>query len=112
MWLGLTESRLRLVINRPVFFFFCYRLIKMRVSAFLVLATLGLTYAYGFGGSEEKFIKKYAMMKVYESCFGLQVLKEVRKEMKEAAQKCAGFQNDFDGKFDLKSKFIDLFFYR
>lgn len=62
---------------------------------------VGLTFicaTFAFGGSEEKFIKKYAMMKVYESCFGAQVLKEVRKEMKEAAQKCSGFQPDFDGR--------------
>lgn len=66
-----------------------------------MLAFLGLSLictALAFGGSEEKFIKKYAMMKVYESCFGPQVLKEVRKEMKEAAQKCSGFTHDFDGK--------------
>lgn len=70
-------------------------------SSHEVLAFLGLALictASAFGGSEEKFIKKYAMMKVYESCFGPQVLKEVRKEMKEAAQKCSGFTNDFDGK--------------
>lgn len=67
-----------------------------------IFTFLGLTLIYSisaFGGSEEKFIKKYAMMKVYESCFGPQVLKEVRREMKEAAQKCSGFQPDFDGKF-------------
>lgn len=53
---------------------------------------------HGYGGNEERFIKKYAMMKVYESCFGSDVLKEVRKEMKEAADKCSGFSPDFDGK--------------
>ncbi|RZF48774.1 hypothetical protein LSTR_LSTR008123 [Laodelphax striatellus] len=39
---------------------------------------------------DDKFIKKYAMMKVYESCFGPEVVKEVRKEMKMATAKCSG----------------------
>jgi len=75
----------------------------MRGPSLLVVLAIVFTTANGFGGTEEKFIKKYAMMKVYESCFGLQVLKEVRKEMKEAALKCSGFQADFDGKNDLNT---------
>ncbi|XP_073981908.1 uncharacterized protein [Rhodnius prolixus] len=39
---------------------------------------------------DDKFLRKYAMMKVYEACFGQDVVKEVRMEMKAAASKCAG----------------------
>ncbi|KAI5715824.1 hypothetical protein M8J77_023129 [Diaphorina citri] len=39
--------------------------------------------------SDDRFVKKYAMMKVYESCYGPEVLKEVRKEMKAASAKCS-----------------------
>ncbi|KAK5645900.1 hypothetical protein RI129_004364 [Pyrocoelia pectoralis] len=46
---------------------------------------------YGFGGNEDRFIKKYAMMKIYESCFGNEVIKQIRSEMKAAASKCAAF---------------------
>lgn len=46
----------------------------------------------GFGGSEDKFIKKYAMMKIYESCFGSEVVKQIRKEMKAACAKCASYE--------------------
>ncbi|KAL1449745.1 hypothetical protein WDU94_002225 [Cyamophila willieti] len=41
--------------------------------------------------SDDRFVKKYAMMKVYESCYGPEVLKEVRKEMKAAASKCSTY---------------------
>ncbi|KAK6641987.1 hypothetical protein RUM44_013710 [Polyplax serrata] len=58
----------------------------------LLIALACFRTVSGLGGSEEKFIKKYAMMKVYESCFGPQVLREIRKEMREAAQKCSGEQ--------------------
>ncbi|XP_046392624.1 uncharacterized protein LOC124160692 [Ischnura elegans] len=46
--------------------------------------------AAGFSGSEDRLIKKYAMMKVYESCFGSEVVDEVKREMKEACLKCSG----------------------
>ncbi|EEB20189.1 hypothetical protein Phum_PHUM604920 [Pediculus humanus corporis] len=55
----------------------------------LFVVCLWISTAQGFVGSEEKFIKKYAMMKVYESCFGPQVLREIRREMREAAEKCS-----------------------
>ncbi|XP_047108232.1 uncharacterized protein LOC124777023 [Schistocerca piceifrons] len=42
-----------------------------------------------FGGGEDRFIRKYAMMKVYESCFGADVVREVRQEMRAACAKCA-----------------------
>ncbi|XP_018571112.1 uncharacterized protein LOC108910840 isoform X2 [Anoplophora glabripennis] len=42
-----------------------------------------------FSGSEDRFIKKYAMMKIYESCFGEDVVKQIRKELKLACAKCA-----------------------
>ncbi|XP_050665589.1 uncharacterized protein LOC126965863 [Leptidea sinapis] len=38
---------------------------------------------------DDRFIKKYAMMKIYESCFGPEVVKQIRREMKEAYAKCA-----------------------
>ncbi|XP_063835308.1 uncharacterized protein LOC135084450 isoform X2 [Ostrinia nubilalis] len=42
-----------------------------------------------FANSDDRFIKKYAMMKIYESCFGPEVVKQIRKEMKEAYAKCS-----------------------
>ncbi|KAK7583749.1 hypothetical protein V9T40_004712 [Parthenolecanium corni] len=39
--------------------------------------------------TDDKFIKRYAIMKMYESCFGPEVVKEIRKEMKMAAAKCS-----------------------
>ncbi|XP_054272350.1 uncharacterized protein LOC128992676 [Macrosteles quadrilineatus] len=55
----------------------------------LLLVVTYCTSVFSFS-SDEKFIKKYAMMKVYESCFGPDVVKEVRKEMKVATAKCTG----------------------
>ncbi|XKL60271.1 hypothetical protein PGB90_001287 [Kerria lacca] len=40
--------------------------------------------------TDDKFIKRYAVMKMYESCFGSEVVREVRKEMKMANAKCNG----------------------
>ncbi|CAH1984939.1 unnamed protein product [Acanthoscelides obtectus] len=45
---------------------------------------------YAFAGSDDKFLKKYAMMKIYESCFGDEVIRQIRREMKQACAKCAG----------------------
>ncbi|XP_052121281.1 uncharacterized protein LOC113215864 [Frankliniella occidentalis] len=42
----------------------------------------------GYTGSDDRFVKKYAMMKVYESCFGPEVVREVRQEMRAASAKC------------------------
>lgn len=39
--------------------------------------------------SDDRFIKKYAMMKIYESCFGPEVVKQIRQEMKDAYTKCS-----------------------
>ncbi|XP_069702275.1 uncharacterized protein [Periplaneta americana] len=61
---------------------------------FRVLFSLVLVFwsasVRGFGGADDRYIKKYAMMKVYESCLGPDVVKEVRQEMKAACAKCAG----------------------
>ncbi|XP_047521174.1 uncharacterized protein LOC125060346 [Pieris napi] len=45
--------------------------------------------AFALGSNDDKFIKKYAMMKIYESCFGAEVVKQIRREMKEAYAKCS-----------------------
>ncbi|XP_014278128.1 uncharacterized protein [Halyomorpha halys] len=67
----------------------------MKIStAFLVL--FGIYHTTAFSG-DDKFLKKYAMMKVYESCFGQDVVKEVRMEMKVAASKCAGISPSAPG---------------
>ncbi|XP_034231691.1 uncharacterized protein LOC117639857 [Thrips palmi] len=44
--------------------------------------------AQAYTGSDDRFVKKYAMMKVYESCFGPEVVREVRQEMRAASAKC------------------------
>ncbi|KAJ3654914.1 hypothetical protein Zmor_014066 [Zophobas morio] len=60
----------------------------MKIIFILNLFTLILTVS-SFGGSEDRFLKKYAMMKIYESCFGPEVVKQIRKEMRAACLKCA-----------------------
>lgn len=55
---------------------------------FFILSAL-VVLAHCFGSTEDRFIKKYAMMKIYESCFGPEVVKQIRKEMKAACAKCA-----------------------
>ncbi|KAF5269314.1 hypothetical protein FQR65_LT02615 [Abscondita terminalis] len=57
----------------------------------IYLASCLVISIYAFGGNEERFIKKYAMMKIYESCFGTDVIKQVRAEMKAASMKCASY---------------------
>ncbi|XP_041973627.1 uncharacterized protein LOC121729239 [Aricia agestis] len=57
-------------------------LIKFLSLCFVCLATQA-------SSSDDRFIKKYAMMKIYESCFGAEVVKQIRKEMKEAYAKCS-----------------------
>ncbi|XP_050302907.1 uncharacterized protein LOC126740777 [Anthonomus grandis grandis] len=52
-----------------------------------------LVMVNAFGGSEDRFVKKYAMMKIYESCFGPEVLRQIRKEMKDACAKCAAYDS-------------------
>ncbi|KAK4879071.1 hypothetical protein RN001_007217 [Aquatica leii] len=60
-------------------------LVRIYLASYLVISI------YAFGGNEERFIKKYAMMKIYESCFGSEVIKQVRAEMKAASMKCASY---------------------
>jgi len=55
------------------------------------LVLLLVAQVYSFNG-EDKFIKKYAMMKIYESCFGPEVVRQIRREMKAACQKCASYE--------------------
>ncbi|RZC32779.1 uncharacterized protein BDFB_007256 [Asbolus verrucosus] len=63
----------------------------MKILILLNLFPLILT-VFSFGGSEDKFLKKYAMMKIYESCFGPEVVKQIRKDMKAACAKCAALE--------------------
>ncbi|XP_063547428.1 uncharacterized protein LOC134754894 [Cydia strobilella] len=55
----------------------------------LVLACLFCWAAHTTASSDDRFIKKYAMMKIYESCFGPEVVKQIRQEMKDAYAKCS-----------------------
>ncbi|XP_050433281.1 uncharacterized protein LOC126841074 [Adelges cooleyi] len=55
-----------------------------------LISALRVNGNLAFTSGDDKFIKKYAMMKVYETCFGPEVVKEVRKEMKVATAKCNG----------------------
>ncbi|XP_053601511.1 uncharacterized protein LOC128670124 [Plodia interpunctella] len=48
-----------------------------------------LCVVQALASSDDRFIKKYAMMKIYESCFGAEVVKQIRKEMKDAYTKCS-----------------------
>ncbi|XP_066155467.1 uncharacterized protein [Euwallacea fornicatus] len=59
---------------------------------FVNIFLTGLSTIHAFGGSEDRFIKKYAMMKIYESCFGPEVVRQIRKEMKNACAKCATYE--------------------
>ncbi|KAL5244965.1 hypothetical protein ACI65C_012375 [Semiaphis heraclei] len=59
-----------------------------RIAA--LISALCINGNLAFTSGDDKFIKKYAMMKVYENCFGPEVVKEVRKEMKIATAKCNG----------------------
>ncbi|XP_004923025.1 uncharacterized protein LOC101746276 [Bombyx mori] len=40
-------------------------------------------------GSDSKFMKDYAMLKIYESCFGSNLLKQITKELRDAYSKCS-----------------------
>ncbi|XP_044266373.1 uncharacterized protein LOC123012485 isoform X1 [Tribolium madens] len=64
------------------------------MKIFLTLSFLSILIlaVYSFGGSEDKFLKKYAMMKIYESCFGQEVVKQIRKEMRAACAKCSALE--------------------
>ncbi|XP_045761221.1 uncharacterized protein LOC123864655 [Maniola jurtina] len=54
----------------------------------ILLACVLCLTAQSLAISDDKFIKKYAMMKIYESCFGPEVVKQLRQEMKDAVAKC------------------------
>lgn len=64
----------------------------MKTAVVIFGVILGVIMVEGFGGSEDRFIKKYAMMKIYESCFGPEVVRQIRKEMKAACAKCASLE--------------------
>lgn len=88
-------------------------LLTMRfIQIYFLLGMSAWNLVSGLGGTEEKFIKKYAMMKVYESCFGPQVLKEIRKEMREAAQKCSDSQIHPDGKPSIFRYKVKILYWR
>ncbi|XP_022122942.2 uncharacterized protein LOC110998550 [Pieris rapae] len=55
----------------------------------ITLTMLLCLVCHALGSNDDKFIKKYAMMKIYESCFGAEVVKQIRREMKEAYAKCS-----------------------
>ncbi|KAI8430258.1 hypothetical protein MSG28_000592 [Choristoneura fumiferana] len=55
----------------------------------LLITCLICWTAQVLASSDDRFIKKYAMMKIYESCFGPEVVKQIRQEMKEAYAKCS-----------------------
>ncbi|KAG5896396.1 hypothetical protein JTB14_009601 [Gonioctena quinquepunctata] len=61
------------------------------IMKYLVLLAVAILVVQvsSFGGGDDKFLKKYAMMKIYESCFGEDVVRQIRKEMKLACAKCA-----------------------
>ncbi|CAG9863523.1 unnamed protein product [Phyllotreta striolata] len=58
-------------------------------SAYLLLAAIFAVQVYSFGSNDERFLKKYAMMKIYESCFGEEVVRQIRQELKKACAKCS-----------------------
>ncbi|KAL3281219.1 hypothetical protein HHI36_004433 [Cryptolaemus montrouzieri] len=55
------------------------------VSIYFVMAVSAL-------GNDDKFIKKFAMMKIYESCLGTNVLKQIQNEIRQACKKCASYE--------------------
>ncbi|XP_026323502.1 uncharacterized protein LOC113232860 [Hyposmocoma kahamanoa] len=59
------------------------------ISTQVLLTCLLCVTAQALASSDDRFIKKYAMMKIYESCFGPEVVKQIRKEMKDAYAKCS-----------------------
>ncbi|XP_050540809.1 uncharacterized protein LOC126905290 [Daktulosphaira vitifoliae] len=63
---------------------------KNILLAITLIIVLRINGYLAFTSGDDKFIKKYAMMKIYETCFGPEVVKEVRKEMKIATAKCNG----------------------
>ncbi|XP_063224751.1 uncharacterized protein LOC134532261 [Bacillus rossius redtenbacheri] len=62
----------------------------MKTNVQLVILAAAVAGCSAFVGGDDRFVKKYAMMKVFESCLGPDVLKETRLEMKAACAKCSG----------------------
>ncbi|KAJ8978177.1 hypothetical protein NQ317_009665 [Molorchus minor] len=68
---------------------------KMKFLLFFMVSAFFVS-VYSFGGNEDRFIKKIRhdevpvlYLQIYESCFGEEVVKQIRKEMKQACAKCA-----------------------
>lgn len=62
-----------------------------------------LISAFDFDGhispSSENFLHKYAMIKLYESCFGLETMQKFKMEVKEATEYCQSAPITQDGEF-------------
>ncbi|XP_075236518.1 head involution defective [Lycorma delicatula] len=84
-----------------------YYTMKIEESLLIVLLVSFLSIVTSFSG-DDRFIKKYAMMKVYESCLGPEVVKEVRKEMKLATAKCSGLMPGNSQTFVLPSNKVNI----
>ncbi|XP_072387274.1 uncharacterized protein [Diabrotica undecimpunctata] len=63
----------------------------MKFLIYLLVAVFVASVS-SFGGNDEKFLKKYAMMKIYESCFGEEVVRQIRQELKKACAKCSSLE--------------------
>ncbi|XP_026726444.1 uncharacterized protein LOC113492915 [Trichoplusia ni] len=59
----------------------------MRAQLFLGFFVWATAVALDSG--DNKFMKDYAMLKIYESCFGTALLKQITKELKDAYAKCS-----------------------
>ncbi|XP_063890964.1 uncharacterized protein LOC126054935 [Helicoverpa armigera] len=55
----------------------------------ILLGFLIWASAQALDSGDNKFMKDYAMLKIYESCFGTQLLKQITKELKDAYAKCS-----------------------
>lgn len=55
----------------------------------LLLVFLAGATVRALDSGDNKFMKDYAMLKIYESCFGTTLLKQITKELKDAYAKCS-----------------------
>ncbi|KAJ0181397.1 hypothetical protein K1T71_003482 [Dendrolimus kikuchii] len=55
----------------------------------ILFAVMACTIVIGIETNDNKFIKDYAMLKIYESCFGSSLLNQITKELKDAYAKCS-----------------------
>ncbi|KAG6447966.1 hypothetical protein O3G_MSEX005274 [Manduca sexta] len=55
----------------------------------LLLALLVCAAARALDSGDNKFIKEYALLKIYESCFGATLLQQIAKELSDAYVKCS-----------------------